>query len=144
MSQGSELVQLVKRNVKNAFNDENAFEMLYIGKKDACIPDELLSDDVNQDIHAKYYWLLDPIRAEIENKYKLQDPIYIYVDTSLQDESYAIMTLDDKYVLHILSEKSWNLCWDSQEEMGKELEDIYNQIDSKLQKIKLIESYKIW
>ena len=144
MNLGNKFVQHVKEKVNDAFNNENAFEMLYIGEKDSCIPDELISEDINIDIHAKFYWLLDSVRKEIEKKYKFDDPIYIFVDTSWQDESYAIMTLDDKYVFHVLSEKSWNLYWNSKEEMSKELEDIYNQIDSKLQKIKLIESYKIW
>jgi hypothetical protein len=122
----------VRKYVAGQFGNPEAFEKLYIGEKHECIPDELMGEDLLLDIKEKFYSIFYPLREELEKENLTKKPVYIFIDPSYEDTTTAIVTHDADEVLFILYRKPWHLCWESEEEMNTELNEIYEHIKNRL------------
>lgn len=126
----------IKKHVEELFGDPDAFEKLYIGRKDSCIPDELIGEDLLLDIKDKFYSILHPIRERLEKEKMAKKPIYIFVDPSYEDITAAIVTYDNEEILYTFYEKPWCLNWETTRDMEEELNEIYEETKGKLLKSK--------
>jgi len=118
--------------MEEIYGDPEAFEKLYIGDKDSCIPEEFIGEDLLLDIKEKFYSIFHPIREQLEKEKIAKKPIYIFVDPSYEDVTAAVITYGCDELLCVYYEKPWHLNWDSTVEMEKELNEIYEEIKRKL------------
>ncbi len=126
----------IKTYVEEIFGDSDAFEKLYIGRKDSCIPEDLIGEDLLLNIKEKFYSILHLIREQLEKEKIAKKPIYILVNPSYEDITAAIVTYDNKEILYTFYEKPWRLNWETTKEMEEELNEIYEEIRRKLSKNK--------
>lgn len=122
----------IKKHVEELFGDPDAFEKLYIGRKDSCIPEDLMGEDLLLDIKENFYNIFHPIRERLEKEKIAKKPIYILVDPSYEDITATIVTSDNKEILYTFYEKPWRLNWETTREMEEELNEIYEEIKGKL------------
>jgi len=128
----------VRKYVSEQFRDPHAFEKLYIGEKNTCIPEDLLGEDLLLDIKEKFYSIFHPIRERLEKEKLAEKSIYIFVDPSYENITTAIVTYGTEKILYILYEKPWRLRWQTTKEMEEELNEIYAEIKGKLMEEKAL------
>lgn len=105
---------------------EDVFQTLYLTERFGCIPDHLLGEDLLQDIRSLYYYVLDGVRGELEERLSPQGFLWIVIDPSYEDTTAAALLTDER-VLLVEHSKAWNFYWESEEEMAEDLENRYRQ-----------------
>jgi hypothetical protein len=105
---------------------EDVFQTLYLTERFGCIPDHLLGEDLLQDIRSLYYYVLDGVRGELEERLSPQGFLWIVIDPSYEDTTAAALLTDER-VLLVEHSKAWNFYWESEEEMAEDLENRYMQ-----------------
>lgn len=104
---------------------------MLITERQVCIPEHLLGDEIVEDIITLFYYALSAIREELKERTGRKEFIWIFVEPSYTDTSFAVMMTGEK-VLVTVSDKAWNFFWDSEEEMVKELESWYQIAETRL------------
>jgi hypothetical protein len=105
---------------------EDVFQTLYLRERFGCIPDHLLGDDLMQDIRSLYYYVLNGVRSELQERLSPPGFMWIIIDPSYEDTTSAALITDDR-VLLVEHSKAWNFYWESEEEMAEELEGWYQR-----------------
>ncbi len=105
---------------------EDVFRSLYLTDRDVCIPDHLIGEDVLTDIRSLYYWTLDGVHEELQERLNPNAFLQVFVDPSYDDARYALLVADDRLLLQV-GKKAWNFYWESEEAMAEELEIWYQQ-----------------
>ena len=108
---------------------EDVFRSLYLTERFGCIPDHFLGDDLMVDIRSMYYWVLDGVRNELQERFAIKTFLWVVVDPSYEDSTYALLLHDDRVLLQI-SRKAWHFSWESEDEMAEELQEWYEQAAS--------------
>ena len=143
MGAGERIYRNVKRNISLFFlgdedirgrGKEKLMEEFFIGRLKGCVPERYLGEDVNTDISNKFYALFEGIRKEVERKDPKGSRIRIFLSPSYEAHTDVLLTLGDRVVYedHI---KAWRLGWESKEDMKKDLEEIYREILSRLERV---------
>ncbi|MGB5931885.1 MAG: hypothetical protein WBH57_02300 [Anaerolineae bacterium] len=99
---------------------EDTFKTLYLTKRRVWIPEHLLSGEIMEDILSLFYYPLSAIREELKERTGTKEFIWVFVQPSYTDTSFAVMVTGEKVLLTV-SDKAWNFFWEGEEEMAKEL-----------------------
>lgn len=110
---------------------EDVFRSLYLTERFGCIPDHLLGEDILVDIRNLYYWVLDGVREELQERVGAKGFVWVAVDPSYEDPTYALLLHQDRVLLEV-SRKAWRFYWESEEAMAEELEGWYQQAARRL------------
>jgi len=73
-----------------------------------------------EDILSLFYYPLSAIREELKERTGTKEFIWVFVQPSYTDTSFAVMVTGEKVLLTV-SDKAWNFFWEGEEEMAKEL-----------------------
>jgi len=111
--------------------DEDTFKTLYLTQRRVCIPEHLLSGEIMEDIISLFYYPLSAIREELREQTQTEEFIWVFVEPSYSDTSFAVMVAGEKVLLTV-SDKAWNFFWGDEEEMVKELEGWYQTAEARL------------
>jgi len=84
-----------------------------------------------EDIISLFWYPLSAIREELKERTGTKEFIWVFVQPSYTDTSFAVMVTGDK-VLFTISGKAWNFYWGSEEAMVKELESWYQTAETRL------------
>ena len=134
---GRSILRRLKRTVNEEWDswlvDEagDTFKTLYLTERRVCIPERLLSGEIMEDIMSLFYYPLSAIREELKERRGIKEFIWIFVQPSYTDTSFAIMVTGEKVLLTV-SDKAWNFFWEGEEEMVKELESWYQTAEARL------------
>jgi len=110
---------------------EDTFKTLYLTERRVCIPEHLLSGEIMEDIMSLFYYPLSAVREELKERTGTKEFIWIFVQPSYTDTSFAVMVTGEKILLPV-SDKAWNFFWESQQEMVKELEGWYQIAETRI------------
>ncbi len=111
--------------------DQDTFKTLYLTKRRVCIPENLLSGEIMEDIMSLFYYPLSAIREELKERTGTKEFIWVFVQPSYTDTSFAVMVTGERVLLSA-SDKAWNFFWEGEEEMVKELESWYQTAEARL------------
>jgi len=134
---GRSILRRLKQTVNEEWDswlveeDEDTFKILYLTERRVCIPEHLLSGEIMEDIMSLFYYPLSAIREELKERTGTKEFIWVFVQPSYTDTSFAVMVTGEKVLLTI-SDKAWNFYWDSEEEIVKELESWYQIAETRL------------
>jgi len=131
----------ILRRLKNTVNeewdswlveeDEDTFKTLYLTERRVCIPEHLLSGEIMEDIMSLFYYPLSAVREELKRRTGTKEFIWVFVQPSYTDTSFAVMVTGEKVLLTV-SDKAWNFFWEYEEKMVKELESWYQTAQARL------------
>jgi len=110
---------------------EDTLKTLYVTKRKVCIPEHLLSGEIMEDIMSLFYYPLSAVREELKERIGTKEFIWVFVQPSYTDTSFAVVVTGEKVSLTI-SDKAWNFYWDTEQEMAKELEGWYQTAEARL------------
>jgi len=110
---------------------EDLVKTLCLTERQVCIPEHLLGDEIVEDIISLFNYPLSAVREELKERTGRKEFIWIFVEPSYTDTSFAVMMSGEKVLLTV-SDKAWNFFWDSEEEMVKELERWYQIAEARL------------
>lgn len=134
---GRSILRRLKKTVNEEWDswlvkeDGDTFKTLYLMERRGCIPEHLLSGEIMEDIMSLFYYPLSAVREELKERTGTKEFIWVFVQPSYTDTSFAVMVTGEKVLLTI-SDKAWNFYWDSEEEMVKELESWYQTAEARL------------
>jgi len=134
---GRSIVRRLKKTLNEEWDswlvkeDEDTFKTLYLTERRVCIPEHLLSGEIMEDIMSLFYYPLSAVREELKERTGTKEFIWVFVQPSYTDTSFAVMVAGEK-VLLTLSDKAWNFFWEDEEEMVKELESWYQTAEARL------------
>lgn len=96
-----------------------AIAEMYIGKKDSCVPDSQVGDDLTGAIYQKFYTMADAIREQMP--IRAEHVIQIHVEPDYMDSSWLAFIYKDQILLSWTA-KAWHFCWGSVGEMTEWME----------------------
>jgi len=111
--------------------EEDPFKTLYLTQGRVRIPEHLLSGEIMEDIVSLFYYPLSAVREELKERTGTKEFIWVFVQPSCTDSSFALLVTRDKALLTI-SDKAWNFYWQDEDEMAKELEGWYQIAEARL------------
>ncbi|MGH7771439.1 MAG: hypothetical protein ACREQA_04310 [Candidatus Binatia bacterium] len=111
----------IRQRINEAHGDRSAFGRLYLEEPDGCVPEEFVGDDLMSAIKDKFYWPLDAVRNQLEREFGRERSMWIHIDPTYEDTTYALLTLEDEHLLHTYCAKAWKFWWPNEAEMKKEL-----------------------
>lgn len=91
-----------------------AIAEMYVGVKDACVPDVYVGDDLKVAIYQKLYAMADAIREQMP--VPEEHVIQIHVEPDYMGASWVAFVFRDQILLSWTS-KAWRFCWPSLQEM---------------------------
>ena len=104
---------------------------MLITERQVCIPEHLLSGEIMEDVIRLFYYALSALRQELEERTGTKEFIWVFVQPSYTDTSFAVMVTREKVLLTV-SDKAWHFFWEDEEEMVKELERWYQIAETRL------------
>jgi len=134
---GRSILRRLKKTVNEEWDsslveeDEDTFKTLYLTERRVCIPEHLLGGEIMEDIMSLFYYPLSAIREELKKRTGTKEFIWVFVQPSYTDTSFAVMVTGEKVLLTV-SDKAWNFFWEGEEEMVKELESWYQIAETRL------------
>lgn len=132
---GKALLSHVRKRVNECYYREDAFRKMYLEEPDGCVPEDLIGDDLLSDIKNKYYWPVDAVRDQLEREFGRDPPMWIYVDPSYEDSTWALLTLDNRHILLTHCQKPWQFWFESEAEMRKELLEWYRSAQRRYRQV---------
>jgi len=122
------MLRNLKQNAAEYFNHNpyTALKDIFLTNPDGCVPESYLGDDLNRDIHDKFYAVIDVIREETSN----QD-IEIYIEASYEDSTKCLMILGNKVLLNY-SIKAWNFWWTTEDDMIQDIYSMYQGVAAQI------------
>ena len=134
---GRSILRRLKQTVNEEWDswlveeDEDTFKTLYLTERRVCIPEHLLSGEIMEDIMSLFYYPLSAIREELKERTGTKEFIWVFVQPSYSDTSFAIMVAGEKVLLTV-SGKAWNFYWENEAKVAKELESWYQTAEARL------------
>ena len=133
---GRTLVSSVRRETNNWHGSTRAFRKMYLQDPGGCVHPDLAGDDLLYSIKEKFYWPLNAVREQLQEEFGRDRSMWIYVDPSYDDTTFALLTLQTEFVLYQYDSKPWKLWWKSETEMKKELVKWYRVARTRYQKFR--------
>ena len=134
---GRSILRRLKQTVNEEWDswlveeDEDTLKTLYLTERRVCVPEHLLSGEIMEDIMSLFYYPLSAVREELKERTGTKEFIWVFVQPSYTDTSFAVMVAGEKVLLTI-SDKAWNFYWEDEEEMVKGLESWYQTAEARL------------
>lgn len=119
------MIEHVEQRARECFGSPSAFKRVYLTEPDGPAPVDPYDDDQLSAVKRKFYLPFDAVRTQLEQRLDCTYSVLVRIDPAIQDQTAAMLTLEDKHILLSYSCKPWKLWWPSRTEMRKELEEWY-------------------
>lgn len=123
----SRMLAHVRKMTNETYDRRDAFRKMYLEEPNGCIPDELMGEELLYDVKNKFYWPMDAVRVQLEKEFGTEQSMWVYVDPTYEDTTWALLTLDNRHVLLTYCEKAWKFWFEGEAEMRKELRQWYRK-----------------
>ena len=131
---GRVILDRIRRETNDEFgyfalgwDGEDVFQSLYLTPRETAIPEHLVSDDCEWDIHmdvrALHGQVFKGIRDELVDEFGRR-PVWVVVDPSVEDRTISVICTDASLLL-INGSKAWQFNWPNEGAMAEELERWY-------------------
>ena len=119
-----------------AWEGEDICRSLYLTPRSICVPEHLLSDDIDfglrSDIRALYFQVFNGIAEELVEAFGHR-PLVVVVDPDFEDRTDVVLCTYDALLL-FESSNAWHFFWEDEPAMVDDLERWYAVAASRLQR----------
>jgi len=140
------LIVGVIENIEEYWPDMT-IQKMFLTERETCVPDEVCVDDLHQEIFSMFYAVFGSLARAVEEEIGHDLLVYTAIEVCYDDAStiiqYGRFPAQPEFLCLVERREAWNFWWPTLPEMGRQMEEWYNEVLARAQAHNPVHSQEI-